>query len=86
MLLYQFSTQVEKNYLHIVMGSMFPVDNKIYVRIDSHWFDLTNYKCHPGGLSILRQFHLQDATNEFNGIKGHGDGFVEGKLTEFEIT
>jgi cytochrome b involved in lipid metabolism len=67
------------------MGSMFPVDNKIYVRIDSHWFDLTNYKCHPGGLSILRQFHLHDATNEFNGIKGHGDGFVEGKLTEFEI-
>jgi len=67
------------------MGSLFPVDNKIYVRIDSHWFDLTNYKCHPGGLSILRQFHLQDATNEFNGIKGHGDGFVEGKLTKFEI-
>ena len=64
---------------------MFPTENKIYVRIDGHWFDLTNYKCHPGGLSILRKFHLKDATNDFNLITGHGDGFVEGKLVEFEI-
>jgi cytochrome b involved in lipid metabolism len=64
---------------------MFSTENKIYVRIDGHFFDLTNYKCHPGGLSILRKFHLKDATNDFNLIKGHGDGFVEGKLVEFEI-
>jgi cytochrome b involved in lipid metabolism len=64
---------------------MFPIDNKIYIKIDNHWFDLTNYKDHPGGLSILKKYHLKDATIDFNLIKGHGDGYAEGKLIEFEI-
>jgi cytochrome b involved in lipid metabolism len=64
---------------------MFPIDDKIYIKIDNHWFDLTNYNDHPGGKSILKKYHLKDATNEFNLIKGHGDGYAEGKLAEFEI-
>ena len=27
----------------------------IYVCIDNYWFDLTNFKDHPGGLSILEK-------------------------------
>ena len=64
---------------------MFTIDDKIYIKIDNFWFDLTNYKDHPGGLRILKKYHLKDATNDFNLIKGHSDGFAEGKLMEFEI-
>jgi len=64
---------------------MFTIDDKIYIRIDNHWFDLTNYKDHPGGLRILKKYHLKDATIDFNLIRGHSDGFAEGKLIEFEI-
>ena len=28
---------------------MFQLDNKIYIKIDNFWFDLTNYTDHPGG-------------------------------------
>lgn len=61
---------------------MFTVDDKIYIRIDNYWFDLTNYKDHPGGIGI---YHLKDATIDFNLIKGHSDEFTERKLAEFEI-
>jgi cytochrome b involved in lipid metabolism len=64
---------------------MFSINDKIYIRIDNHWFDLTNYKDHPGGLSILKKYHLKDATIDFNLIRGHFDGYAEGKLMEFEI-
>jgi cytochrome b involved in lipid metabolism len=64
---------------------MFTIDDKIYIRIDNYWFDLTNYKDHPGGIGILKKYHLKDATIDFNLIKGHSDGFAEGKLAEFEI-
>lgn len=29
---------------------MFTLHDKIYVRIDNYWFDLTNYKDHPCNL------------------------------------
>jgi len=64
---------------------MFTIDDKIYIRIDNYWFDLTNYKDHPGGIGILKKYHLKDATNDFNLIRGHSDGFTEGKLIELEI-
>ena len=37
---------------------MFTIDDKIYIKIDNFWFDLTNYKDHPGGLRILKKYHL----------------------------
>lgn len=33
---------------------MFPIENKIYVKIEDHWFDLTEYNTHPGGTEILK--------------------------------
>jgi len=64
---------------------MFTIDDKIYIRIDNYWFDLSNYKDHPGGIGILKKYHLRDATIDFNLIRGHSDEFTEGKLVELEI-
>lgn len=64
---------------------MFPLDNMIYIKIDKYWFNLTNYKDHPGGLQILKKYHLKDATVEFNSIRGHCDTNVERLLTDFQI-
>jgi cytochrome b involved in lipid metabolism len=64
---------------------MFIVDGKIYVKIDDNWFDLTEYNSHPGGLAILKKYHLKDATNEFNKIKGHNDENVYETLKKTEI-
>ncbi len=64
---------------------MLSVEDKIYIKIENHWFDLTNYDKHPGGKDILKKFHLKDATNDFNLIKGHNDGYVDLLLEEFEI-
>lgn len=60
--------------------------NKIYIKIDDHWFDLTNYKNHPGSYSLLKKYHLKDASEEFNRIKGHNDGYANNLLDEFLIT
>jgi cytochrome b involved in lipid metabolism len=64
---------------------MFPIEDKIYVKIEDHWFDLTEYNTHPGGTEILKKYHLKDATIDFNNIRGHFDGFVDGLLSQFEI-
>jgi cytochrome b involved in lipid metabolism len=61
------------------------VSNKIYVKIDNTWFDLTNYTDHPGGTQIFKKYHLKDATKIFNKVKGHGDSLVFVKLEELEI-
>lgn len=59
---------------------------KIIIIIDDHYFDVTEYaKTHPGGLRILKKFHLKDATDEFNKIKGHSDGYALGLLEKFCI-
>ena len=63
----------------------FDVSNKIYIQIDKSWFDLTDYTDHPGGTQIFKEYHLKDATNLFNKIKGHGDSLVFDKLEELEI-
>ncbi len=63
----------------------FDLKNKIYVMIDNHWFDLTNYIDHPGGMTILKKYHLKDCTKEFNSIKGHEDAFALSKLNDLLI-
>jgi len=63
----------------------FDVNNKIYIQIDKSWFDLTDYTDHPGGTQIFKKYHLKDATEAFNKIKGHGDSLVFNKLEELEI-
>jgi cytochrome b involved in lipid metabolism len=57
----------------------------IYVKIDNHWFDLTKYLDHPGGKRILQKYHLKDATNAFNNIRGHSDGFALHLLEKYEV-
>jgi cytochrome b involved in lipid metabolism len=64
---------------------MFDISNKIYIKIDDVWFDVTNYNDHPGGKQIFKKFHLKDATNEFNSMKGHSDSYVLDLLTQFEV-
>lgn len=54
---------------------------KIIIIIDDHYFNVTEYaKTHSGGSRILKKFHLKDATDEFNKIKGHSDGYALGLL------
>ena len=50
---------------------------KTIIIIDYHYFDVTDYlDYHPGGKCILKKYHLKDATDIFNSIKGHGDGYA----------
>jgi cytochrome b involved in lipid metabolism len=64
----------------------FNIKNNIYVKIDNHWFDLTDYKTHPGGQEILKKYHCRNATEFFNNIKGHHDTYVESILEKRVIT
>ena len=57
----------------------------IIVIIDNYYFDLTKYSNHPGGKRILKKFHLKDATEEFNAVKGHGDEFAINELDKYCI-
>lgn len=68
------------------MDWLFDFQNKIYVKIDSSWFDFTNFKDHPGGNQILKSYHCKDATHAFNEIKGYYNGYVVSKLEEYIIT
>jgi cytochrome b involved in lipid metabolism len=63
----------------------FDIDNKIYIQIDNTWFDLTSYTDHPGGAQIFKRYHLRNATDAFNQIRGHDDSLVFSKLEELEI-
>ncbi len=69
----------------IVSTWSFDLDSKLYVKIDSHWFDLTNFKDHPGGSVILQKYHLKDATVAFNEVKGHFDTLVDASLRDYFI-
>ena len=40
---------------------------------------------HPGGNRILKKFHLKDATEAFNAVKGHGDEFALNELEKYCI-
>ena len=46
--------------------------NFVIIRINNNWYDITNYiAIHPGGESILKHYHLRDATEPFNKVKSH---------------
>jgi len=58
----------------------------IYVCIDNYWFDLSNFKDHPGGFSILTKYHLRDASKLFNDVNGHHDEYCYNMMKKYEIT
>lgn len=50
------------------------IKDNICICIDNYWFDVTEYASkHPGGIDILRRYHMKDATDAFNDVRGHGD-------------
>lgn len=58
----------------------------IIIIIDGHYFDVTKYAIyHPGGKRILKKYHMKDATDEFNSIKGHGDAYAIDELAKYCI-
>lgn len=62
------------------------IKEKIIIIIDEYYFDVTEYaKSHPGGKRILKKYHLKDATDEFNAIKGHGDEYAIDLLSKYCI-
>ena len=62
------------------------MSQKIIIKIDDHYFDVTDYaKKHPGGKKILERYHMKDATLSFNAIKGHGEAYVTELLKKYEI-
>lgn len=63
------------------------ISNKIIVKIDNTWFDLSKYAPdHPGGgIRFLKKYHLTDVTIFFREQKGHWDAFVDRKLEETEV-
>jgi len=58
----------------------------IYVSIDNFWFDLSNFKDHPGGVGILKKYHMKDATDSFNEVGGHNDEYCYNLMKKYEIT
>lgn len=49
----------------------------IVIIVDDHYFDVTEYAdSHPGGRKLLENFHMKDATDAFNEVAGHSDGFA----------
>lgn len=65
---------------------MISLEGKLFIKLDGHWFDLTNYTKHPGGRSILQTYHLKDATEAFNAIRGHCEEVVNDFLRENVVT
>ena len=60
--------------------------NKTIIIIDNYYFDVTEYMhLHPGGSSILSKYHLKDATNVFNSVKGHNDEYALDLLDKYCI-
>jgi cytochrome b involved in lipid metabolism len=62
------------------------MSEKIIIFIDDYKFDITEYAHkHPGGKKILKKYNNKDATNAFNNVRGHSDGYVLGLLDKFCI-
>ena len=60
--------------------------SKVIIIIDDYKFDVTDYQhIHPGGKKILQKYNNKDATEAFNNVKGHSDGYALGLLDEFCI-
>ena len=56
----------------------------VYIKIDSNWFDVTNFKNHPGGTYVLKRYHLKDATKAFNEVI-HMDGLVLLLMEKYKV-
>jgi len=56
--------------------------DSIYIQIDGYWFNVTHYD-HPGGKLVLSKYHLKDATEAFNNVRGHVDAYQ--MMSDFEI-
>ena len=56
-------------------------EERIIIIIDDLKFDVTDFlKKHPGGPEIIKKYNGKDATEAFNAIRGHYDGYVDGML------
>lgn len=62
------------------------MSDKIYIKIDGHWFDVTMFTKHPGGTNVLKKNHMKDCTEAFNSIKNHNDTHTDKYLKKYEIT
>jgi len=52
------------------------MSQSIIIKIDDHWFDVTEYSNkHPGGKQVLMKYHMKDATEVFNEIRGHVEAY-----------
>ena len=59
---------------------------KIIIFIDDYKFDVTEYaNTHPGGKKILQKYNGKDATQAFNDVRGHADGYILYLLDKFCI-
>jgi len=75
-----------ENLLKFIIFLYDIMKEQIIIIIDGYKFDVTEYiKDHPGGLSIITQFKNKDATEAFNAVKGHNDGYVLNLLDELCI-
>ena len=61
-------------------------ENQIIIIIDDYKFNVTKYvNDHPGGKKIIQKYNKKDATEAFNSIRGHSDGYVLGILEDLCI-
>jgi len=59
--------------------------NCIIIKINNNWYDITEYlDQHPGGAQKLENWHLRDATTNFNNLSAHK--FAHGVLAAYKIT
>ncbi len=65
---------------------MYNNNDKCIIIIDGYYFDVTSYlDSHPGGRHILTKYHMKDASDAFNSIKGHGDSYAINLMETFCI-
>jgi cytochrome b involved in lipid metabolism len=61
------------------------ISKRRYIKIEKIWYDVTNYKDHPGGEYYFKKFNLCDVSEDFVKIKGHLDGYVDELLTNYRV-
>ena len=60
------------------------INEKVIIYIDDYKFNVTTYlNNHTGGKKILKKYHFKDATQAFNDVRGHHDGYVLSLLDKF---
>ncbi len=59
--------------------------NSVIIKINNNWYDVTDYlDLHPGGAHSLKNWHLRDATANFNRLSSHK--FTTNTLAKYKIT